>query len=174
MAPLASPLAVDDPLFLPLVAAVAAWLGFFLLQRWARPELVYWLSEAEADQILARPAVWRILAFLAAALEVLVVSALQGPPSLASSLAMGVLTAALLLAAMVDLRCRLLPDRITWLLVGVGLVAALLGLSVPLGEALLGGVIGYCLPWLSILRVRLSLGSREEKETSLREIPSSH
>ena len=114
-----APLALDDPLFFPLAAAAAAWLGFFLLQRWARPELVFWLSEEEADQILSRPAVWRILAFLAAALEVLVVSSLQGPPSLATSLAMGVLTAALMLAAMVDLRCRLLPDRITWLLVGV-------------------------------------------------------
>jgi len=158
------PLAIDDPLFLPLAAAVAAWLGFFLLQRWARPELVYWLSEAQADQILSRPAVWRILAFLAAGLEVLVVSALQGPPSLASSLAMGVLTGALLLAAMVDLRCRLLPDRITWLLVGVGLIAALLGLSVSLGEALLGGVIGYCLPWLLAMVSRKRRRLRSESD----------
>ncbi|MFM1880437.1 MAG: prepilin signal peptidase [Pseudomonadota bacterium] len=158
-------LALNDPLLFPLAAAAAAWLSFFLLQRWARPELIYWLSEAEADQILARPAVWRIVAFLTAGAEVLLVSSFQGMPSLPTSLSMGVLTAALMLLAMVDLRCRLLPDRITWLLVGLGFVVALAGLSVPVGEALLGGLIGYCLPWLLALVSRRRRRSESDSES---------
>ncbi|MGA1253846.1 MAG: prepilin peptidase, partial [Burkholderiaceae bacterium] len=73
--------------------------------------------------------------------------------------AVGGLTGALTLAAMIDLRCQLLPDRITWLVIGLGLIAALLGLSVSFGEALLGGLIGYGLPWLLTL-----LGRRRHRK----------
>jgi leader peptidase (prepilin peptidase)/N-methyltransferase len=146
---------VLDPTLRPFLAAVIAWLVFVLLQRWTRAELALWLTSHEADAILAASSFWRIIAFLLAASEVLMVMTLQGDwPSVGASLALGGLTGALTLAAMIDLRCRLLPDRITWLLVGAGLVVAWLGVSVTLGEALLGGLIGYGLPWLLALLSR--------------------
>ena len=148
-----------DPTFFPLVSAMAAWLGFTLLRGWSRAELVHWLSVEQADLVLSGPSLWRVTAFLLAGAEVLLLYFLQGGwPSLGVTLALGVLTGSLTLAAMIDLRCHLLPDRITWLLVGLGVVAALLGLSVPFGEALLGGLIGYGLPWLLTL-----LGRRRKR-----------
>jgi prepilin signal peptidase PulO-like enzyme (type II secretory pathway) len=151
-----------DPTFYPLAAAIAAWLGFTLLRGWSRAELVHWLSAEQADLVLSGPSVWRVAAFLLAGAEVLLLYLLQGGwPSLGVALALGGLTGSLTLAAMIDLRCHLLPDRITWLLVALGVVAALLGLSVPFGEALLGGLIGYGLPWLLTL-----LGRRRRRSKS--------
>ena len=149
-----------DPSVSALLAAVTAWLGFTLLRIWSRSELAHWLSAEQADLALSAPSLWRIAAFLLAGGEVLLLSVLQGDwPSLAVAFAVGGLTGALTLAAMIDLRCQLLPDRITWLVIGLGLIAALLGLSVSFGEALLGGLIGYGLPWLLTL-----LGRRRHRK----------
>ncbi|MFZ9812614.1 MAG: prepilin peptidase [Burkholderiaceae bacterium] len=149
-----------DPSVSALLAAVTAWLSFTLLRIWSRSELAHWLSAEQADLALSAPSLWRIAAFLLAGGEVLLLSVLQGDwPSLAVAFALGGLTGALTLAAMIDLRCQLLPDRITWLVIGLGLIAALLGLSVSFGEALLGGLIGYGLPWLLTL-----LGRRRHRK----------
>jgi prepilin signal peptidase PulO-like enzyme (type II secretory pathway) len=149
-----------DPSVSALLAAVTAWLGFTLLRIWSRSELAHWLSAEQADLALSAPSLWRIAAFLLAGGEVLLLSVLQGDwPSLAVAFALGGLTGALTLAAMIDLRCQLLPDRITWLVIGLGLIAALLGLSVSFGEALLGGLIGYGLPSLLTL-----LGRRRHRK----------
>lgn len=142
-------LAFGDPFLYPVFAAGVALVVFMTLRYWSRAELGHWLSVEQADLVLAKPTLWRMVAFLLAVAEVLVALVIQGRwPSLGVSLAMGALAGALTLAAMIDLRCRLLPDRITGVLVGLGLVASLLGLSVPPAQAILGGLIGYGMPWL--------------------------
>lgn len=142
-------LTLTDPFLYPVFAAAVAWIVFMALRYLSRAELGHWLSVEQADLVLANPTLWRMLAFLLAGAEVLVVLAIQGQwPSFGVSLAMGALAGALTLAAMIDIRCRLLPDRITGVLVGLGVFASLLGLSVPPAQATLGGLIGYGMPWL--------------------------
>lgn len=69
------------------------------------------------------------------------------PLEFSQSLALAFWSASLCTVARIDLQVRLIPDRLTALLAGVGLLMSLIGLGVPLGEALAGGVIGYGLPY---------------------------
>jgi prepilin signal peptidase PulO-like enzyme (type II secretory pathway) len=152
--PPSPPTGVPEPIWvvatqwisLPGLAALSGLLGLVLLSRWLAPEIRHWL-DAPPRPILAPTGLW---ALLSAGLSlVLVAAAQQGPvmPTVWQAVAMGVWSASLLLAAVIDLRARLLPDRMTWLLSLVGLVLAGFGQFISLGEALVGGLLGYAIPW---------------------------
>lgn len=135
---------------LPGLAAVTGVCSLILLSGWLRGELHHWLrNHAVADQILAPGILW---AGLGGCLAFGLVSlAEQGAhqPTVWQAMAMGFWSAALLLAALIDLRSRLLPDRMTLALALLGLGLAIQGQFVPLDQALLGGVLGYAIPWIT-------------------------
>jgi prepilin signal peptidase PulO-like enzyme (type II secretory pathway) len=135
---------------LPGLAAATGACSLILLSGWLRGELRHWLSKPEAaDQVLAPRVLW---AGLGGGLAFGLVSlAEQGAhqPTVWQTMAMGFWSAALLLAALIDLRSRLLPDRMTLALALLGLGLAIQGQFVALDQALLGGVLGYAVPWLT-------------------------
>ena len=127
--------AVVDGWGLPALAATAGVCSLIMLSSWLRRELRHWLENPKAaDQILVPQVLW---ACLAGSLAFgLVTVAQQGvhPLTVWQTLAMGFWSASLLLAALIDLRSRLLPDRMTLALALFGLALAssvllLLGLA---------------------------------------------
>ncbi|MGA1664392.1 MAG: prepilin peptidase [Burkholderiaceae bacterium] len=140
--------AVVDGWGLPALAAAAGVCSLIMLSSWLRRELRHWLENPKAaDQILAPQVLW---ACLAGSLAFgLVTVAQQGvhPLTVWQTLAMGFWSASLLLAALIDLRSRLLPDRMTLALALFGLALASQNQFVPLDQALLGGLLGYAIPW---------------------------
>jgi prepilin signal peptidase PulO-like enzyme (type II secretory pathway) len=133
---------------LPGLAAATSICSLILLNNWLRGELHHWLENREAaDRILAPQALW---AGLAGCLAFGLVSlAEQGAhqPSVWQTMAMGFWSAVLLLAALIDLRSRLLPDRMTLTLTLLGLGLAIQGQFVGLEQAIIGGLLGYAIPW---------------------------
>ncbi len=59
---------------------------------------------------------------------------------------------------MIDLDTQLLPDSLNYLLLWLGLVAALLGLTVPLASSVWGAVAGYLILWAIYHLYRLATG----------------
>ncbi|MES2911447.1 MAG: prepilin peptidase [Pseudomonadota bacterium] len=59
---------------------------------------------------------------------------------------------------MIDLDTQLLPDSLNYLLMWLGLVAALLGLTVPLASSVWGAVAGYLILWTIYHLYRLATG----------------
>jgi prepilin signal peptidase PulO-like enzyme (type II secretory pathway) len=137
---------------LPGLAAATSVCSLILLSSWLRGELHHWLHNPEvADQILAPRILW---AGLSGCLAFGLVSlAEQGvhQPTIWQTMAMGFWSSALLLAALIDLRSRLLPDRMTLALALLGLGLAIRGQFVALDQALVGGVLGYAIPWITNL-----------------------
>ena len=135
---------------LPGLAALTGFCSLILLGNWLRGELRHWLNNPEAaNQILAPQMLWAgIAGCLAFGLTSL---AEQGAyrPTVWQTMAMGFWSATLLLAALIDLRSRLLPDRMTLALALLGLGLAIQGQFVALDQALLGGVLGYAMPWIT-------------------------
>jgi len=132
------------------LAAFTAAVSLLLLASWLRKELLRWLQDARAtQQILAPRVLWAALSgCLGLALEIF---AELGPrqPTPWQAMAMGFWSATLLLAALIDLRSRLLPDRMTLTLAILGLGLAGCGQFVRLDQALLGGLLGYAIPWMT-------------------------
>ncbi len=123
-----------------------------IASRLARTECERWLGPD--------PRLSRSRALLWSALSVVLAAAMTSqiatvPPLWAvtqqDSLALGLLSAiwvgSLVCAARIDLLVRLVPDRITLSLGVIGLFASLLGFSVPVFEAIGGGLLGFGLPW---------------------------
>ena len=135
---------------LALLAALTAATSLLLLTRWLQKELLYWLQDTRVThQVRAPRALWATLSgCLGLALETL---AELGPhrPTLWQAMAMGAWSATLLLAAVIDLRCRLLPDRMTLTLAMMGFGLAVSAQFVRLDQALLGGLLGYAIPWMT-------------------------
>lgn len=132
-------------LLLHALASGLVCLLSFEAGRWfVRDEMQHWLGLRRAQLVLAGPGLWRLLG-LCAYFGFFVIFGHQ--LGLAQALAMGLFTGLLSLAAMVDLRSRLLPDRLTLGLVILGLCLAAAELTVSLTEALAGGLTGYLLPW---------------------------
>ncbi|MES2400242.1 MAG: prepilin peptidase [Pseudomonadota bacterium] len=59
---------------------------------------------------------------------------------------------------MIDLDTQLLPDSLNYLLLWLGLVASLLGLTVPLASSVWGAVAGYLVLWTIYHLYRLATG----------------
>ncbi len=135
---------------LAVLAALTAAISLLLLTSWLQKELLHWLQDARAThQIMAPRVLWAALSgCLGLALETF---AEIGPhrPTPWQAMAMGFWSAALLLAALIDLRCRLLPDRMTLTIAILGLGLAGWGQFVRLDQALLGGLLGYAIPWMT-------------------------
>lgn len=131
---------------LPGLAALSGLLFLIGLRRWLEPEIRHWL-EAPPEVVFAPTRLWALLSALLSLVLVMVAALGSVVPTIWQALAMGVWSASLLLAAVVDLRSRLLPDRMTWLLGLIGLVLAGFGQFISIGEALVGGLLGYAIPW---------------------------
>jgi leader peptidase (prepilin peptidase)/N-methyltransferase len=69
-----------------------------------------------------------------------------------------VFAAILVCQFMIDLDTQLLPDSLNYLLLWLGLVAALLGLTVPLASSVWGAVAGYLILWTIFHAYRLATG----------------
>lgn len=148
--------------FRSVVAEAIAWWGLpgwaagtsvcslILLSSWLRGELHHWLHNAQlVDRILAPRFFWAGLSgCLAFGLARLAEHAAH-QPTIWQVMAMGFWSTALLLAALIDLRSRLLPDRMTLVLALFGLGLAIRGHFVTLDQALIGGVLGYAIPWIT-------------------------
>jgi prepilin signal peptidase PulO-like enzyme (type II secretory pathway) len=132
---------------LPALAATAGVCSLIMLGSWLRGELRHWLENPKAaDQILVPQVLWACLAgSLAFGLVTLAQRGVH-PLTVWQTLAMGFWSASLLLAALIDLRSRLLPDRMTLALALFGLALASQNQFVPLDQALLGGLLGYAIP----------------------------
>lgn len=127
-----------------LMGGLTCLLGFEAGRWFVRKEMQHWLGPRRARLVLARSGPWRLLG-LSACLGFFVLFGKQ--LGLAQAIAMGLFTGLLSLAAMIDLRSRLLPDRLTLGLIVLGLCLAGAGITVSLTEALAGGLAGYLLPW---------------------------
>lgn len=77
-----------------------------------------------------------------------------GLPWLAASL----FTLLLLAMAMIDAQTQLLPDSLTLLLLWAGLLFALLGVTVPLADAVVGAMAGYLCLWSVYWLFKLATG----------------
>jgi len=77
-----------------------------------------------------------------------------GLPWLAASL----FTLLLLAMAMIDAQTQLLPDSLTLLLLWAGLLFALLGITVPLADAVAGAMAGYLCLWSVFWLFKLATG----------------
>lgn len=151
-----------------LAGAITVLLGFELSRWLVAAEMRHWLGSRPARLVLARCAGWRGLGLLAYLGFFVGFGYRLGP---AQAIAMGLFAGVLSLAAMIDLRSRLLPDRLTLGLVVLGLGLAAMGVTVSLTEALAGAVVGYCLPWalakFSDRRRRSRLAHDEPMEPSM-------
>lgn len=141
---------------LACVLAGAAGLSARLV---AQPEVKRWLGEDAP--VLHSPL---LHAVLAAAVALLPLSLLLRAPSPAEGIALGLWAGLLTSCALIDLRCRLLPDRLTVALAAIGVVISLSGLGPGLMAALAGGAFGYLLPWAvgSLMRKRSSADAQSE------------
>ena len=151
---------------LPGLAAVTGFFSLILLGKWQRGELRHWLQNPEAaDQVLGSQVLWAGLAgCLAFGLARLAEEGAH-QPNVWQTMAMGFWSATLLLAALIDLRSRLLPDRMTLALAVLGLGLAIPGQFVGLDQAILGGLLGYGLPWVTNQWARRS-GRRQRSSAS--------
>lgn len=141
-----------------LMAMASAWAA----RSWAQPEVHHWLGP-EAPRLFGA---WLHLllsvAFVALALT-LTLGLGQQPLDTADSLMLGLWSGLLTACALTDLRCRLLPDRLTLSLAGLGLVLALLERGPGLWQGLAGALLGYGLPWLvgRLMQRRTNEGPQE-------------
>lgn len=62
----------------------------------------------------------------------------------AGALGWALFAAAMVALALIDLDTKLLPDRLTLGLLWVGLLAAVVGWTVPVATSVVGAVVGYC------------------------------
>ena len=151
-----------------LVGGVTCLLGFEAGRWFVRKEMQHWLGTRRARLVLARSGPWRLVGFCACLGFFVLFGEQLGP---IQALAMGLFTGLLSLAAMIDLRSRLLPDRLTLGLVVLGLCLAGAGVTVSLTEALVGSLVGYLLPWalakVSDRRRRSRLGKDAGMEPSM-------
>ena len=130
-----------DALSVSLAALTAAGMAI-AAKVFAQSEVSFWLGD-QAPALHATP----VYAGLAACIAMIPLSLLFRGPTIEEALMLGLWTGLLTSCALIDLRCRLLPDRLTISLALLGLVAALIGLGPGLWSALAGGVFGYLLPW---------------------------
>lgn len=133
-----------------LIRGIALCAGLFvgtLLRRLlCRPACVHWLAHAGAGwpwrgQGLVRGRIEGLTALAALSLCGLPLDPLQFWASFA-------LLCVLLLLAIIDLECGLLPDALTLSLLWAGLLFNLVSGRVALSEAVLGAVVGYGALWL--------------------------
>ncbi len=104
-------------------AVMPAMLRLWL--RWSRTELMRWVSPDLSQSASQLNAGWAMLAAMIGLLiGLLAMSSPTTTPSMA--LAMALLVSGLMAASRIDLLTQLLPNRITWGLLGVGLAASLL------------------------------------------------
>ena len=97
-----------------------------------------------------RPAAWRAVSIRYALPSALVLLAASLPFALApNGLHAARLGACviLLILALIDLRCRLLPDALTLPLLWAGLLTAWVGVGVALHDAVLAAALGYGVLW---------------------------
>jgi len=127
---------------IPLLMAVLmpAMLGLWL--RWSRTELARWVSPDLGHSASRLSAGWAVLATVVGLLIGLLAQSLPTTtPSMA--LALALLVSGLMAASRIDLLTQLLPNRITWGLLGVGLAASLLpGWPTTPAAALAGALLG--------------------------------
>ncbi len=127
-----------------LAGGLSCILGFELGRWFVGEEMRHWLRARRAQLVLARYRPWQGLGLVAYLVFITVFGERLGP---AQAVAMGFFAGTLSLAAMIDLRSRLLPDRLTGGLMVLGLCLAVANITVGLTEAVAGGVVGYLLPW---------------------------
>lgn len=118
-----------------------------LLRRWSRPELQHWLGHDCPDE--PRPLLLSALASLLGLGLWLVLqwTLAEQRLGLAVAAALAFCASSLTTLSRIDLQVRLLPDRLTALLAAVGLLVSALGLSIAPSDALVGGALGYGLPY---------------------------
>ena len=124
----------------PLLMAVLmpAMLGLWL--RWSRTELARWVSPDLGHSASRLSAGWAVLATMVGLLIGLLAQSL---PTTTSSMTLALLVSGLMAASRIDLLTQLLPNRITWGLLGVGLAASLLpGWPTTPAAALAGALLG--------------------------------
>lgn len=125
-----------------MAALMPAMLGLWL--RWSRTELVRWVSPGLSHSASQLSAGWAVLASMVGLLIGLFAESLPTTtPSMAMALALALLVSGLMAASRIDLLTQLLPNRITWGLLGVGLAASLLpGWPTTPTAALAGALLG--------------------------------
>jgi len=122
-----------------LIAVASAWTA----RAWAEPEVRHWLGpEARAPHGILS---YLLLSLVAAAI---LLTQLEHPLDGLQPLPLGLWSGLLTACALTDLRCRLLPDRLTLSLGLLGLALPLLGLGPGLIEGIAGALLGYGMPWL--------------------------
>ena len=133
-----------------LLAGLVSLLSLWLLRRWLGPEVNHWL-EAPA-QPWPRPGwgPWAIGLVICLAFNHLLLAQTPGlGQDWVHAALVGFWSAALVLAALIDLQTRLLPDRLTGLVAALALVLAAADRGwVSPAAALAGGLMGWSLPWL--------------------------
>lgn len=130
----------------PLLALLAALLSMACAwgaRAWALPEVAHWLGPQAPGLYGTLPHLLVSLLWIGLGLALL-----EHPPSAIQALALGLWSGLLTTCALTDLRCRLLPDRLTRTLAFLGLLLPALSLGPGLWEGLAGALAGYGLPWL--------------------------
>ncbi|MGA0881936.1 MAG: prepilin peptidase [Burkholderiaceae bacterium] len=128
-----------------MLAACTAACAATAAKVFAASEVAFWLSDDAPSPPSLHPA--PVHAALAACLAMVPLALLFRVPTLEEALVLGLWTGLLTSCALIDLRCRLLPDRLTLSLAFLGLATALMGLGPGIWSALAGGAFGYLLPW---------------------------
>ena len=108
-----------------------------------------WLEQRYDDESLIRrwPR-WEALICIECSLVLALMPILVAQPSQTAHGLSIVFCWTLVLLALIDARSMLLPDLITLPLLLGGIFASFCGLSLPLGECLLGAALGYSLLWI--------------------------
>jgi len=110
----------------PLLMATLMPVMLGLWLRWSRTELVRWVSPDLGQSASQLSAGWAVLATLIGLLIGLLAMSLPTNTPLPMALAPTILVSGLMAASRIDLLTQLLPNRITWGLLGIGLAASLL------------------------------------------------
>ena len=121
-----------------MAALMPAMLGLWL--RWSRTELARWVSPSLSRSASQLSAGWAVLAAL---VGLLIGVFAQSLPTITPSMALAFLVSGLMAASRIDLLTQLLPNRITWGLLGVGLAASPLpGWPTTPAASLAGALLG--------------------------------